>query len=177
RRQARLRAPHHRPQPSGDPQPLGPRDFAMTPSFSAGQGCWPPHLARLVDQVCDRFEAAWKAGGPGPPIADYLGEVPEPDRSVLAAGLIAPEVPYRRLRDEPPQHAEYCQRFPALDPETLTAAVGSQTGAVPERRPRGTGEPGRFQLLEQVGLGTFGAVWRARDTRLDRTVALKVPHP
>jgi serine/threonine protein kinase len=35
---------------------------------------------------------------------------------------------------------------------------------------------GKFQLLERVGLGAFGAVWRARDTELDRTVALKIPH-
>src|SRR5207248_5849479 len=30
---------------------------------------------------------------------------------------------------------------------------------------------GRFQLLERVGLGGFGAVWRARGARLDRIVA------
>jgi WD40 repeat protein/tRNA A-37 threonylcarbamoyl transferase component Bud32 len=35
---------------------------------------------------------------------------------------------------------------------------------------------GQFHLLERVGLGAFGAVWRAHDTQLDRIVALKVPH-
>jgi eukaryotic-like serine/threonine-protein kinase len=38
---------------------------------------------------------------------------------------------------------------------------------------------GRFQLLDQVGQGAFGAVWRARDTDPflgERIVALKIPH-
>ena len=35
---------------------------------------------------------------------------------------------------------------------------------------------GRFQLLERVGQGSFGTVWQARDTQLERIVALKVPH-
>ena len=34
---------------------------------------------------------------------------------------------------------------------------------------------GHFQLLERVGIGAFGAVWKARDTELDRTVAVKIP--
>jgi ribosomal protein L37AE/L43A len=35
---------------------------------------------------------------------------------------------------------------------------------------------GRFQLLDRAGQGTFGTVWRARDTLLDRVVAVKIPH-
>jgi WD40 repeat protein len=34
---------------------------------------------------------------------------------------------------------------------------------------------GKFQLLEAVGAGAFGTVYKARDPQLDRTVALKVP--
>jgi WD40 repeat protein/serine/threonine protein kinase len=35
---------------------------------------------------------------------------------------------------------------------------------------------GKFQLLERVGVGASGAVWKARDTELGRVVALKIPH-
>jgi serine/threonine protein kinase len=34
---------------------------------------------------------------------------------------------------------------------------------------------GKFQLLEEIGSGSFGQVFRAHDTELDRIVAIKVP--
>lgn len=35
---------------------------------------------------------------------------------------------------------------------------------------------GRFELVECVGMGSFGSVWQATDSVLRRTVAIKVPH-
>ncbi|HJT34750.1 MAG TPA: protein kinase, partial [Pirellulales bacterium] len=34
---------------------------------------------------------------------------------------------------------------------------------------------GHFELVDRLGVGQFGTVWMARDTQLDRTVAVKIP--
>ncbi len=34
---------------------------------------------------------------------------------------------------------------------------------------------GHFELLQEVGAGRFGSVWKARDTQLQRIVAIKIP--
>ncbi|MHC4402449.1 MAG: protein kinase domain-containing protein, partial [Planctomycetota bacterium] len=34
---------------------------------------------------------------------------------------------------------------------------------------------GHFQLIEQISAGAFARVWKAKDTELDRTVAVKIP--
>src|SRR5262245_11391183 len=47
---------------------------------------------------------------------------------------------------------------------------GSTTAYAPR-----TDRVGKFQLLERVGQGTFGTVYKARDPELDRVVAVKVP--
>jgi serine/threonine protein kinase len=177
-----------------------------------------------MDQACDRFEAACKAGQ-RPRIEDYLAEAPAPERSVLVRELVKIEVAYRRRAGENPGPDDYRPRFPSLDfaallstqddrppAEAFPSGAAPTAGATRIRCPHchnplqlGDDQPGevlcpacgssfhvrearhtttsgqmrplgKFQLLERVGLGAFGAVWRARDTILHRVVALKIPH-
>ena len=55
---------------------------------------------------------------------------------------------------------------------TFRLEGGSTTRA---NLPPGQRDLGKFELLEIVGIGSFGTVYQARDPELDRIVAIKVP--
>ena len=146
---------------------------------------WPPEQARRLDSLCDRFEASWQQVGPGlapPRIEDVLHEAADEDRPALLRELIGLEVYYRRQRGEDPGPEEYRQRFPELDSRWLVRTLAGRPDPEATRTVPAAPDPGgpapavldRFELLEEVGFGGFGTVWRARDTRLGRTVALKI---
>ncbi len=65
--------------------------------------------------------------------------------------------------------------------DTLHCPGCGSTFRVAEARPAAGTDParplGKFHLLERVGAGACGVVWKALDTELHRIVALKVPHP
>jgi serine/threonine protein kinase len=81
-------------------------------------------LARLVDQACNRFEAAWRSGGP-PRIEDFLAGWSGPDRSALLRELVLLDVDYRRQRRLSCATEDYGSRFPDLDPAWLADAVAA----------------------------------------------------
>src|SRR3954469_12924627 len=66
---------------------------------------------------------------------------------------------------------------PALDkPSGLTRGVGPRRSAAPAVDDAGGKTWGRYKLLEKVGAGTFGSVYRAWDSELEFELAIKILH-
>lgn len=172
----------------------------------------------IVDQLCDEFEAEWKAGSK-PGISPYLKRAPKESRSELARELILIEVEYRRKRCEPVSPQDYrrfgqggiklatraiqeldgtgtasgLSRMQKSDQEkaaaTAATVVQSGTRTVADNEPQGDqGHQtmrkgpsksakvfGRFEIVGELGTGSFGRVSKAWDPHLERHVALKTP--
>ncbi len=152
-------------------------------------------LWRNVDEPASRFEAAWKRGEV-PEIESLLAACPTEHRLNLLCELVALDIEYRRARGEPAALEDYFGRFPELvDPQiqqradlleylrTLPTVAEAGPGREADRGDVGKADKaaasrllGRFELLDVVGAGGFATVYRARDTHLNRLVAVKVPH-
>jgi serine/threonine protein kinase/formylglycine-generating enzyme required for sulfatase activity len=168
----------------------------MTAASRRESAALPPLLARQVEEACQRFDSAWRAGQ-RPPLEDHLAGLPEPARAVLLGELLELELSYRRGAGEAVRPDEYRQRFPehAALIEALFCRLGEWAGVASAEQesavssaptghegPRGNGGAplpawlGRYRVTAQLGAGSFGVVYQARDDDLQRDVAIKVPH-
>jgi serine/threonine protein kinase len=142
-------------------------------------------LEQKIDQVCTRFEAAWKSQ---PRIEDYVADLGDDEKRAVLRELILLDIFYRQKRGESCCAEDYRARFPELpaewlasvlaDPEPPDANVTAPGGPTAHWQPLvapGVVIAGRYTLVEKIGTGGMGEVWVAKQTEpVKRKVALKL---
>ena len=140
-----------------------------------------------------------------PSLENYLAEAALPYRDRLLELLLRAELTALSQSDDPLFlfRQQYHERFPGQRPlvnrifgelesqqadrskslrtETAGETLGQPAVAVPQVQPETSGDTksrlGRFVLIRELGAGTSGKVFLARDPKLGRDVAIKIPHP
>ncbi|MBM3999521.1 MAG: hypothetical protein FJ297_08290 [Planctomycetes bacterium] len=116
------------------------------------------------------LEYRWERGRPIHVEQYAEGIVEGAELDPMPLDLIAEEVRVRRMYGDPVTMEELERRFPGRSSEFRTMLETADRGACgPPRR------IGSYELIERLGSGGFATVYRARDTRLDRDVAVKIP--
>jgi serine/threonine protein kinase len=137
-----------------------------------------------IDQLCDLFEAKWLSGE-RPTIPEFVSQVASTEQADLFCALLLVEVEYRRNQGARLSKEEYLREFAQFADRIeaansqfggdafVTSGAADETVRLRDRQPGS--RIGHFELLERLGSGAMGEVWKVWDPRLQRPVAMKLP--
>ena len=124
-------------------------------------------LEQSLSQLSELIESELERGGPVVAMTEGMWEAISGtiDVNTALAAAVAADGSVETRSSDRPSHSPRPRSNP--EPTDPHATLGPSTET-------GSGQLGRYELIKQVGEGSFGAVWKARDQKLGRIVALKI---
>jgi len=136
-----------------------------------------------IEPICIAFDEAWQqqqkqssheSQPEHPSLDDFLHLNADLPQELLLEELLRIELFYRRSAGEQITAEDYCARFPQS--QGIIERVFAAQPHLPHRAdfvPQAIVQ--RYQIIEELGRGSFAVVYLAHDQELERNVAIKIP--